>query len=83
MVESEAKELSEDQMLGAVLYGHAQQQVVIDAINEFGDFWFLPPFGPKAARGVRHRHRPINTHPRRAGGLQAGPTRSQPRRETP
>nr|WP_313014554.1 polyribonucleotide nucleotidyltransferase [Moraxella sp. CTOTU48841] len=35
MVESEAKELSEDQMLGAILYGHAQQQVVIDAINEF------------------------------------------------
>ena len=35
MVESGAKELSEDQMLGAVLYGHAQQQVVIDAINEF------------------------------------------------
>ena len=37
MVESEAKELSEDQMLGAVLYGHAQQQVVIDAINEFAN----------------------------------------------
>lgn len=35
MVESEAKELSEDQMLGAVLYGHGQQQVVIDNINEF------------------------------------------------
>lgn len=35
MVESEAKELSEDQMLGAVLYGHQQQQVVIDAINKF------------------------------------------------
>ncbi len=35
MVESEAKELSEDQMLGAVLYGHQQQQIVIDAINEF------------------------------------------------
>ncbi|WP_197719009.1 polyribonucleotide nucleotidyltransferase [Moraxella cuniculi] len=35
MVESEAKELSEDQMLGAVLYGHAQQQVVIDNINAF------------------------------------------------
>lgn len=35
MVESEAQELSEDQMLGAVLYGHQQQQVVIDAINEF------------------------------------------------
>ena len=35
MVESEAKELSEDQMLGAVLYGHGQQQVVIDNINIF------------------------------------------------
>ncbi|MDO4699706.1 MAG: polyribonucleotide nucleotidyltransferase [Moraxella sp.] len=35
MVESEANELSEDQMLGAVLYGHAQQQVVIDNINAF------------------------------------------------
>lgn len=34
MVESEAKELSEDQMLGAVLYGHQQMQVVIDAIND-------------------------------------------------
>lgn len=35
MVESEAAELSEDQMLGAVLYGHAQQQIVIDNINAF------------------------------------------------
>lgn len=35
MVESEADELSEDQMLGAVLYGHAQQQIVIDNINDF------------------------------------------------
>lgn len=35
MVESEADELSEDQMLGAVLYGHAQQQIVIDNINTF------------------------------------------------
>jgi polyribonucleotide nucleotidyltransferase len=34
MVESEAKELSEDQMLGAVLYAHQEMQVVIDAINE-------------------------------------------------
>lgn len=37
MVESEADELSEDQMLGAVLYGHAQQQVVIDNINAFAE----------------------------------------------
>jgi len=34
MVESEAAELSEDQMLGAVLYGHEQQQIVIDNIAE-------------------------------------------------
>ncbi len=33
MVESEAKELSEDIMLGAVVYGHQQMQAVIDAIN--------------------------------------------------
>lgn len=34
MVESEAQLLSEDQMLGAVVYGHDQQQVVIDNINQ-------------------------------------------------
>lgn len=37
MVESEAMELSEEVMLGAVMYGHEQMQVVIDAINEFAD----------------------------------------------
>jgi polyribonucleotide nucleotidyltransferase len=35
MVESEAKELSEEIMLGAVMFGHQQQQAVIQAINEF------------------------------------------------
>ncbi|HEY9135769.1 MAG TPA: polyribonucleotide nucleotidyltransferase [Pseudomonadales bacterium] len=35
MVESQAKELSEDQMLGAVLFGHMEMQVVINAIKEF------------------------------------------------
>ncbi len=34
MVESEAKELPEDVMLGSVVYGHEQQQVVIKAIRE-------------------------------------------------
>ncbi|TDG12649.1 polyribonucleotide nucleotidyltransferase [Seongchinamella unica] len=34
MVESEAKELTEDQMLGAVLYAHQEMQTVIQAINE-------------------------------------------------
>lgn len=34
MVESEAQELSEDQMLGAVLYAHQEMQTVIQAISE-------------------------------------------------
>ncbi len=34
MVESEAQELTEDQMLGGVLYGHMEMQVAIDAIKE-------------------------------------------------
>ena len=34
MVESEARELSEDVMLGAVMFGHQQLQAVITAINE-------------------------------------------------
>jgi polyribonucleotide nucleotidyltransferase len=37
MVESEAKELSEDIMLGAVVFGHQQMQQVIQAINEMAD----------------------------------------------
>ncbi len=34
MVESEARELSEDVMLGAVMFGHQQMQIAIDTINE-------------------------------------------------
>ncbi len=34
MVESEAKSLSEEVMLGAVVFGHQQMQVAINAINE-------------------------------------------------
>ncbi len=34
MVESEAKELSEEVMLGAVVFGHQSMQAVIEAINE-------------------------------------------------
>ena len=37
MVESEAMELSEDVMLGAVVFGHQQMQAVIDTINELAD----------------------------------------------
>jgi polyribonucleotide nucleotidyltransferase len=35
MVESEAKELNEDLMLGAVLFGHVEMQAVVKAVNEF------------------------------------------------
>ncbi len=47
MVESQANELSEEIMLGAVMFGHAEMQVVIDAIIELAedaanDPWELP-----------------------------------------
>ncbi len=53
MVESEAKELSEDIMLGAVMFGHRQFQPVIDAIIGLAeqaarDPWDLPPPSPEA-----------------------------------
>ncbi|MFT6122159.1 MAG: polyribonucleotide nucleotidyltransferase [Oleiphilaceae bacterium] len=35
MVESEAKELTEDEMLGAVLFAHQEMQVIITAVSEF------------------------------------------------
>ncbi len=44
MVESEAACLSEEVMLGAVLFGHQQMQAVINAINEFAAEVAKPPF---------------------------------------
>ncbi len=43
MVESEAKELSEDIMLGSVVFGHEQQQAVIKAIRELAAEVNTPP----------------------------------------
>jgi polyribonucleotide nucleotidyltransferase len=50
MVESEAMELPEDTMLGAIVYGHQQMQAAINAINELADEagvtpweWLPPP----------------------------------------
>ncbi|HUL91650.1 MAG TPA: polyribonucleotide nucleotidyltransferase, partial [Burkholderiales bacterium] len=37
MVESEAQELSEEVMLGAVVFGHREMQAAINAINELAD----------------------------------------------
>ena len=54
MVESEAHELPEDVMLGAVMFGHQQMQAVIQAINEMAaaagkDDWdWTPPVKDEA-----------------------------------
>ncbi|MDC7676844.1 polyribonucleotide nucleotidyltransferase [Asticcacaulis machinosus] len=44
MVESEAQELSEDKMLGALMFAHAGMQPVIDAIIELADHAAKEPF---------------------------------------
>jgi polyribonucleotide nucleotidyltransferase len=54
MVESEAKELPEDVMLGSVVFGHEQMQVVINMINELvaevgKEAWDWTPPEPNAA----------------------------------
>jgi polyribonucleotide nucleotidyltransferase len=48
MVESEADQLPEDVMLGAVVYGHEQLQKAIDAINELADEAGKEPWDWKA-----------------------------------
>ncbi len=54
MVESEAKELPEDVMLGAVVFGHEQMQAVINMINEMAaevakEAWDWTPPEPNTA----------------------------------
>ncbi|MFN3229000.1 MAG: polyribonucleotide nucleotidyltransferase [Asticcacaulis sp.] len=44
MVESEAKELTEDKMLGALMFAHAGMQPVIDAIIELAEHAAKDPF---------------------------------------
>jgi polyribonucleotide nucleotidyltransferase len=48
MVESEAKILSEDVMLGAVIFGHEQMQVAIQAISELAEEAGKPAWGWEA-----------------------------------
>ncbi|WP_417068284.1 polyribonucleotide nucleotidyltransferase [Niveibacterium terrae] len=48
MVESEANVLSEEVMLGAVVYGHQQMQTAIQAINELADEAGKPEWDWKA-----------------------------------
>ncbi len=59
MVESEASELSEDVMLGAVTFGHEQMKPVIDLIIGLAEAcakepWDVPPPAP-AAEAVREK----------------------------
>ncbi len=49
MVESEAHELAEDVMLGAVMFGHEQLQTAIDAINELVELGGKPEWDWKGA----------------------------------
>jgi polyribonucleotide nucleotidyltransferase len=59
MVESEAKELSEEKMLGAVMFGHAGFQPVIDAIIRLAERSsreprdFTPPENEKLYKAVK------------------------------
>jgi polyribonucleotide nucleotidyltransferase len=63
MVESEAKELSEEQMLNAVMFGHKHFQPVIDAIIKLAEGaakepWdFTPPDKKKYKSDPRSRRR--------------------------
>ncbi len=50
MVESEAKELSEEVMLGAVLFGHERMQTIIDTINDMAKEAGGTPFEWQAAK---------------------------------
>ncbi len=49
MVESEAQQLPEDVMLGAVVFGHEQMQAAINLINELADEGAKPAWDWKAA----------------------------------
>ncbi|OGT26394.1 MAG: polyribonucleotide nucleotidyltransferase [Gammaproteobacteria bacterium RIFCSPLOWO2_02_FULL_42_14] len=66
MVESEADQLPEDVMLGAVLFGHEQMQVAIDAIEEFakeagGSTWSWTPKETDASLKARIESAAENT----------------------
>jgi polyribonucleotide nucleotidyltransferase len=85
MVESEANELPEDVMLGAVVYGHQQQQAVIELIHQLVEeggkpLWdWQPPVKDDAlvARVAAAAETPV----REAYGMRSKQARSQRLRE--
>ena len=68
MVESEAYELSEDEMLGAVQFGHEQMQPVIDAIVSLAEEAAKEPldFQPADNSALLARVRELGEQPMRA-----------------
>ena len=81
MVESEAMELTEDVMLGAVVFGHQQMQAVIDIINELADeagkaLWDWEP--PQKDSSITERIAQLAEEPlREAYGLRQKQARSE------
>ncbi len=66
MVESEAKELSEEVMLGAVMYGHEQLQTVIENIRSLAEEagkprweWQEPETSPDLVRRLEQEFAPL------------------------
>ena len=68
MVESEAKELSEETMLGAVTFGHRSFQPVINAIIELAETCAKEPWS--AGRAARQQGGEIEARLREAVGPQ-------------
>ena len=69
MVELEAKELTEEVMLGAVMFGHKHFQPVIEAIIRFAE---------KAAKEPRDYQPPISRPSRRRCCASAKPICARP-----
>ena len=81
MVESEAMELAEDVMLGAVVYGHQQMQAVIAVINEMADevgkpLWDVAP-SQKDATLVDRISALVESELRQAYGLRQKQARTE------
>ncbi len=65
MVESEADELTEEQMLGAVIFAHREFQVAIDSIEKFASTagkvswdWFPPEVNQELLGAIKEQYQP-------------------------
>ena len=80
MVESEAQQLSEEVMLGSVVFGHQQMQVAIQAISELADLAAKPAWDwkpPEKDQNLVNRITELAEEPlRQAFRLRQKPARS-------